>query len=101
MSQTTTTSSAGVTSDIITIQTLDPTSYSKGIASPSLPFTPLEPVPTSSTTTGASTTPTSKTSAASSASLSGNSLSGLPGIILLAWMGIFIYRGLHLAHRSE
>ncbi|KAH6681296.1 hypothetical protein B0J14DRAFT_556723 [Halenospora varia] len=100
MSQTTS-SSSGATSDIITIQTLDPTSYSRGIATPSLPFTPLEPVPTSSTATGASTTPTSKTSAASSASLSGRSLSGLPGAILLAWMGFFVYRSLHLAHRSE
>jgi hypothetical protein len=65
-----------------------------GIASASLPHSPLTTGPTTSTGTGTGTTTSTGTTAPVSKSHAARNIgppSGIPGFILLAWIGVYIF----------
>jgi hypothetical protein len=104
MSQSTTTDTSSLTLSSAAITSLlTSTDYPPGVAAASLSQTPLEPIPVNSTSTVTITSSTfmtiteSPTSQSTSLSTSDGKhqlavWSGLPGCVVLAWVGILTYK---------
>jgi hypothetical protein len=84
------TSSGSMSTSTSSGESITPT----GIASASLPHTPLTTGPTTSTGTGTGTTTSTGTTAPVSKSHAARNIgspSGIPGFIILAWIGVYIF----------